>query len=72
MPGFKCIPGELLSLICASVCHSVKQGEERWGETIFRILPGFYGDGIGMGAEQGGCHFPCREEISEGFLEEEA
>lgn len=48
-----------------------KTGRKREGETIFRILPGFYGDGIGMGAEQGGCHFPCREEISEGFLEEE-
>lgn len=72
IPGFKGIPGELLSLICASVYPSVKRGEERWSETISRILPGFHGDGIGMGAEQGVCHSPCREEISKGFLEAEA
>lgn len=57
--------------LCLSLPFCKTGGGKGGGETILRILPGFYGDGIGMGAEQGGCHFPCREEISEGFLEEE-
>ena len=45
-----------------------------WGKTISRILPGVHEGGIRAWgkARYGGPHPSCGEEISEGFLEEEA